>query len=101
MAIVGLHGLHTSRALFAWSVKFTSAAMAFYFLNKTGIGVSIHSFVTSNVIRLNYSALLTLLSLLILSISKQSCVSVLLCSLVYTSLIDAKVLKQVTIVVLW
>jgi hypothetical protein len=38
----------------------TVVALTFYLLNKTGIGVSIHSFVTSDVVRTNYVACTTL-----------------------------------------
>jgi hypothetical protein len=52
----GAHGGAGSPASRAFGGLTAIAALAFYLLNKTGIGVSIHSFVTSEVVRTNYVA---------------------------------------------
>jgi hypothetical protein len=52
----GAHAGAGSPANRAFAGLTSIAALTFYLLNKTGVGVSIHSFVTSDVVRTNYVA---------------------------------------------
>lgn len=56
ISAAGAHGGAGSPASRVFGGLTAVAALTFYLLNKTGVGVSIHSFVTSDVVRTNYVA---------------------------------------------
>jgi hypothetical protein len=101
VAVAGAHNSRALRAATTWSVIFITAAVTFYALNKTGVGVSIHSFVTSNVIKSNHLALSVTALALLTALGLQCRAFALLCALVYTSLGDARVLKRIAVASVW
>lgn len=102
IAIVSIHSSRSSRSFITLLILFVTVTITFYILNKTGVGVSIHSFVTSNVIKLNYFILCLMAILWLLTFHILYIIVVLFCTLIYISLIDARLFKQIVIIViLW
>lgn len=93
VAAVGAHVTRGSsfRNLFAGLTASTS--LSFYLLNKTGLGVSIHSFVASEVVRTNYTACAALaLFMLGGQAASNACVAA-ACCLAYSGATSFEALK--------
>lgn len=71
----------------------TIAALTFYLLNKTGIGVSIHSFVTSDVVRTNYIACTALAGVVLIGQVKPNVCAATLCCTAYSGATSFEALK--------
>lgn len=70
-----------------------TTALTFYLLNKTGLGVSIHSFVTSDVVRTNYVACTTLTLVVLSSQVTVNTYAAIICCLVYSGASSFEALK--------
>lgn len=93
VAAAGAHaasGAATCRR-FAWLTATTSST--FYLLNKTGLGVSIHSFVASGVVRTNYVACVILATLLLNTQTTVGSLAMIACCVAYSGATSFGVFK--------
>lgn len=93
------HNCGSSRATVrAWLGVSTTIA-SFYLLNKSGLGVSIHSFVVSNTLRTNYISLITALVVLAVQSVTFRLVLAGACSLCYLQAASLSAAKQAILAV--
>lgn len=93
IAAAGAHAFSGAPACRRFACLTVTTSSTFYLLNKTGLGVSIHSFVASDVVRTNYVACVTLAALVLSTKTPVNALATIACCVAYSGATSFGVFK--------